>query len=658
MITSTITRPTSMAATSSCDKKLSLVETVDIGPMTPPKPRTISLEPISRRMRRRRTVKSKESSSQDASSELGSRTEAKRTAASPHPDESASQCGSTDHSVNRRSPVPSDILSTVSAATGTESTTSSSSEPSFGLGPAPSSAKSKRGSQCDSNSTFADKTITATIELLKSGCLPGDSLPLKISIKHTKAIKSLHGIIITLYRQGRIDSAPPLSLFVDIKGKAAEKMKHDEYYPKSKTGLAGLSLSSAGSSSLFRKDLSQTFAPIIVDPSTLTAVVNASVRVPEDVFPTICGVPGDMISFKYHVEVVVDLGGKLAGQQRHLPRVGMVTHPSNYGNAGGGRGDVQPNMLATWGGSIVDTDQVRREKSVVACLFEVIVGTTDSARKRGRGSRSVRREINDWPEEVPVTPSTRNDPIYEEPSRPNDAEDNGVEQYPHQYHEQSYEDRYPNYYPNDGYNYQQNYDSSNDLYPPPSHTQIPVPPPELEEEEGLDEKERVRRAEERLLPSQPPPDLNDVPSSSRTIIPPSVPSIPDEDDLYSASDAMPPPVSSTTQPPPPSSPFPDALSPSAPALEDLTPHASSTEDKQELERRRLLAEASAPTDFHADEEDDNAGEGSSSSAVQLEPSAPILPEEEEEGGYGASYFHHHHHHHTMPGEEILPRYER
>ena len=367
MITSTITRPTSIAATSSCDQKISLVQTVDIGLMNPPRPRTISLEPISRRTRRRKTVKAKEGSVVEATG-AGPGGEACKPPGSPLPDESASQCGSVDHNTDPRSPAPSDIQSTASTATSTGSTTSGST--SFRLGTVPSSAGPARSSQRGSKSSktsFPDKTITATIELLKSGCLPGDNIPLKISVKHTKAIKSMHGIIITLFRQGRIDSAPPLSLFTDMKGKAAEKLKHEEYYPKSKTGLGGLSLSSAGSSSLFRKDLAQTFAPLLVDPTTLTAVVTASVRVPEDVFPTIIGVPGQMISFKYHIEVVVDLGGKLAGQQRHLPRVGAVTLPSSYGSSSGG-GNL--NMLAAWGGSIVDTDHIRREKSVVACLFE------------------------------------------------------------------------------------------------------------------------------------------------------------------------------------------------------------------------------------------------------------------------------------------------
>jgi hypothetical protein len=636
MITATITRPTSIAATSTCDQKISLVETIDIGPMVPPKAQKISLEPIARRSRRKKTTRSKDSGSLDTTS-TSPRSERTQMPGLPCADESASICGSIDHQATPQSPVPSEIQSTVSAATSADSIVSSSTGLSFRLGPVPSN------NSRDSGSTMAamDKTITATIELLKSGCIPGDNLPLKISIKHTKAIKSMHGIIITLYRQGRIDSAPPLSLFTDIKGKQAEKMKHEEYYPKSKTGLGGLSLSSAGSSSLFRKDLAQTFAPILVDPNTLTAVVQASVRVPEDVFPTIQGVPGQMINFKYHVEVVVDLGGKLAGQQRHLPRVGAVTLPASYGNSSGIRGDGNPNLLAAWGGSIVDTDHIRREKSVVACLFEVIVGTTDSARGRGRGSSFARRRINDWAEESPATPPASHGPIYEEEQSHEDQER------PYNYYDRPYEDQYHEFYSNEGYDHYEQ-------YPPPAHAEISVPPPEIQEEQGLNEKERLRRAEERLLPSQPPTE-SAGPSSSRAVLPsaPSAPLDDPEEDIYSYDDATPQANSLSTRSlnneTSPGTP----TGPSAPALEDLHPLAESqpSEDKQELERRRLLGEASAPSAPPVDDED-NGGE--SSSAPNLEPTAPTISENDE---YGGQYSHN-----DLPGpssrHEALPRYER
>ena len=655
MITSTITRPTSIAATSSCEQKVSLVETVDIGTLTAPKPRTISLEPISRRSRRKKIEKGKQVAAQEAAQDAvqaGPGSEAPRITGSPQPDESVSQNGDEESGTNPRSPVESEIISTASAATGTESTTSSSTGLSFRIGPVPSSARS---TNYNSSASTSEKTITATIELLKSGCLPGESLPLKISIKHTKAIKSMHGIIITLYRQGRIDSAPPLSLFGNIKGKEAERLKHEEYYPKSKTGLGGLSLTSAGSSSVFRKDLAQTFAPILVDPTSLRSVVNASVRVPEDSFPTISGVPGEMISFKYHVEVVVDLGGKLAGQQRHVPLVGAIAQPSSMGASGGGRGDGNFNILTAMGGSIVDTDHIRREKSVVGCLFEVVIGSTDSARKRGRGS-SFRTQASDWQEETPVSPGNTYDPIYEEYS--------SEQPHPYHYHDENYAGQHPEYPGRSDFGDEPSYQEYSEETPP-AHTGLHIPPPELQQEEGLSDKERARLAEERLLPSQPPQE--DGPSSPRTVVAStalSAPSAPPDDlnnDLYDAEDSTPPAPSASTMPlsslqgHPAGPSAPPALS--TPPTIDETPSAPGmglTEDKQELERRRMLAEASAPSDFPAGEEvDENGGEGSS--GTRHEASAPVLDEIDE---YGGQYSHHALPASLVPHNEELPKYER
>ncbi|KAE9381677.1 hypothetical protein N431DRAFT_11330 [Stipitochalara longipes BDJ] len=654
MITATMTRPTSIAATSSCDRKVSFVETVDIGLMPPPKAKVISLEPIPRKARRRKTVKNRENESQDRTDATSVKDTARQTG-SPLPQEHDNQVESIDHQPTPRSPVPSEAQSVVSTATSTDSTVSSSTGLSFRLGPVPSSAKSaqslkhsKSESRNGSSCSVEDQTITATIQLLKSGCLPGDNLPLRISIKHTKPIKSMHGIIVTLYRQGRIDSAPPLSLFTDLKGKDVERLKHEDYYPKSKTGLGGLSLSSAGSSSMFRKDLAQTFAPILVDPHTLSAVIHASVRVPEDVFPTISGVPGQMISFKYYVEVVVDLGGKLASQQRHLPRFGAVSVSSNYGNSSAVRGDGNPNIVAAYGGSIVETDHIRREKGVVAPVFEVIIGTIDSARIRGRGQSSVQKDTSNWNEEPSAKPTMAQKPPYQEPFPTYEAsQDPASEQYPIPYFDHPYEEQNPQYYADEAYDYQVLYP---DQGPPPAHDNISVPRPEVQAEEELDEKERARRAEARLLPSQPPIDVPGA-SSSSAAVGPSVPP-PETEDLYGAEDATPPAFSNgfhtsnharsadTT-----------TLAPSAPTLEDLTPTNTQTlDDKQELERRRLLAEASSPSGPPADGED-NAGEGSSSQ--HFEPSAPILPDDEDyDGQYSQHGF-------LGPSRrETLPKYER
>lgn len=567
-----------------------------------------------------------------------------RTANSPVPDESASQRPSSDHTRVPRSPVTSDVQSETS---GESVVSSNSTGLSFRLG-LPPSVKSVRDSHGDiKNNSIRSKTITTTIELLKAGCLPGDSIPLRVTIQHTKPIRSLRGIIITLYRQGRIDSAPPLSLFMDVKGKAAEKLKHEEYYPKSRTGLGGLSLSSAGSSSVFRKDLFQTFAPIIIDPSTLSTVVPASIRVPENAFPTITGVPGEMISFRYHIEVVVDLGGKLGGQSKHISRLGMMSTPSNFINSNHqmniSEAGTNTGMLAAWGSSIVDTDHIRREKGVVACLFEIIVGTTDSARQRGRCNTSSEHQKK-YPTKPTIQSSTiggsehetlRNRPDGEIPADPDYSHIGGPD-----YRTENSLSEEDYYGLEDDQAYQNSTHQSS--YPAP----VFVPMPEIPAE-GLTEKQRIRLAEERLLPSQPPQD--DDPSSSRTIIP-SAPEdvegllrgLPDDADnvRLAAIDQGIEPGNLQN--------IPDSSgSPLGPDLEDLTPQATTSlsEDKQELERQRLMMEASSPSDFP----DDRENAGRDSSAVQHEPTAPILTEEDDYGSHYVDIGQH---------RESLPRYER
>lgn len=625
MIRSTLTRPTSIAATSTCERKISLVETVDIGPMSIPKPRTISLEPIAKTSRRHIRSAAK---AEQAAAESG------KSSVQPKPTEStAAEESASNPPSSPTSPLHSDLQSEIS-----EGSVVSSSSTGYVIGHSTHSKPITSTPDTSSNKPAPNKTITAKIELLKAGCLPGDSIPITISIQHTKRIKSLHGIIITLYRQGRIDSAPPLSLFTDIKGKDLERLKHEEYYPKSKTGLGGLSLTSAGSSSVFRKDLSQTLAPIMIDPVTLSTVVTASLRVPEDVFPTITGVPGEMISFRYYVEVVIDLGGKLAGQDRHLPRLGMVSLPSmtNPNDPVLGTDSSTAPTLAAWGGNIVDTDRIRREKSVVACLFEIILGTTDSARMRGRGNITKKRPADDVQTALP-TPVPPLDSEGQQnghaATTPGEAEYHYDEygqqwsQWPQGSHDQTYT-----------YNDEQH--TGEDQNQVPEYSQSTVPPPQVLASENLNEKDRVRHAEQTLLPSQP---LEEAGPSAPTELAPTAPPDPD-DDLYNDDYR---PAAHSAQQRPPAIPVvgvansSDTITPASPQTEGPQSQATATrvDDKHELERRRLQAEASSPSDFP--DLEDTAGEGPSGSAPQ--PTAPFFDEEDE---YAASR------------HDGLPRYER
>lgn len=447
--------------------------------------------------------------------------------------------------------------------------------------------------------TPGKRTIVTMIELVKGGCLPGDTISVKVNVQHTKPIRSMHGVIVTLYRQGRVDSAPPASLFKNLSKEERRRLEKEEYYPKSKTGLGGLSLTSAGSCSVFRKDLSQAFSPLIVDPVDFTASVTTSVRVPEDAFTSIRGVPGEMISFKYRLEVIVDLGGKLS----NAIQIGQNGRVATGGGALTSTRDVTAGVA--FDGSLINTDALKREKGVIFDSFEVVVGNKDTAR-RGKAVASTN---------------------YHEPT-PYDEN----ERYPGQWEEELYaaEDIYasPDYGPYPAEPAQQQYPFWNGgFHDPQPHHQSRLPsyiaPPEVPHESGLSEKERIRRAEQRLLPSQPDAlEPAPVRGSSRAI----------------GNNGAGPSTAAPVAPTAPPLPVPEA---SAPTLDDLAASSSSVpadanDDKQELERRRLLAEASAPPDFPTTYDADAAGPSAPPPSLPFheaaaEPSAPTLTEEDEYG---------------------------
>jgi hypothetical protein len=653
MITATLTRPTSISPTTSCERKIYLVEKMDIGKLGPPRARTIYLEPIPKKSRKKKLPAGVEKGGSVTSDPPESVSDMDSTRVHESSGDGsaiwtvAEENNQDAATVNPRSPIHSDIRSEISGDSASTSTGLS--------GGAAQSQKRDSGSGTHQTggtrkAGVEDRTITATIELLRGGCLPGDMVSVRISVQHIKRIKSMHGVIATLYRQGRIDYSPPISLFKGrISEEDAKRLQKEEYYPKSKTGLGGLSLSSAGSCSVFRKDLSQAFTPLIIDPMTLTASVTTSVRVPEDAFPTIKGVPGEMITFKYQLEVIVDLGGKLASQiqsgQSSTGRAGGVGPPPGLPPIGnpyeGGAAS-----LASWGGRPIDTDRLRREKGVISVAFEVIVGTDDSSRQRGRNVLRTTRSV--------LTQQYQDQPIpYEPAGNEKGALRDEVEA--GTYGAENYDYDYGPFPPNNP----DPYSSYNSPEPPEPPAPFYVPPPQIPDGNGLSEKERIRQAEQRLLPSQPDPG-------------PASPSYPDGENIYDAEDE--PQAGSSTQPPPP---LPTHHTvepngddgPSAPTLDEITVGPTRSDDKQELERQRLLAEASAPPEFPDDYDAGGvpppiAGPSSppvpSAPPATFEPSAPVLGDESH---YGPQYAYQDPSSSSRAGVplasvEELPRYER
>jgi hypothetical protein len=170
-----------------------------------------------------------------------------------------------------------------------------------------------------------------------------------------------------------------------------------------------------------------------------------------------------------------------------------------------------------------------------------------------------------------------------------------------------------------------------------------IPPPQPHEE--VDEKTRLRRQEELLLPSQPPQEGE---ASNRAQ--PQVPTAPVIVDGTVSNEGGIPNDGTTT----PSSLHPASVT-SARSGDTIRPHSRSppspppppssdndyTDDKQEMERRRLIAQVSAPPGV----EDEAC---SSSTASVPTPSAPTLNEDD----YNVRTLHHDH----MGAD--LPQYER
>ncbi|CAK4014442.1 pH-response regulator palF RIM8 [Lecanosticta acicola] len=610
LVTATLTRPTTISPTIQCDHKVYFVERIDISHLYPPKARTITLEPLTRRTARARTqarrlVDSDRRSRKGDSNQRSSERRESQTSSSPSHD-------------GMQSPVPSEVSfdsfhSSQEQASQQESNLTS-----------PRQSDGSRWSNGGPSTSIHAKTITATIESSAGGCLRGDTLQIKVLVNHTKHVKSLHGAIFTLYRHARVDLHPAIPIGPVEKGKEA---KYEDYYPKSMTGLGGLSLSGAGSSHVFRKDISQSVVPLIVDPQTLSAELVGKVSVPEEAFPTISTVPGGMISFRYYIEVVLDIQGKLSSQDRNLGNLGGLASTMNQGQRSTGA-DRDRSAFGGVGAPVIDTAAVRRDKGVVSCTFEVVVGTKDSARKKGK-------------RKVGVVVDSDSGPIAQQEQQPQQGSasdaDNGASHGDQWYgHGPGYDARYFDHGQHDQYGdgWRNGYSGAYDHYgymaqhghydqPPP----IPMPPPE--DRSQLSEKERMRLAEARLLPSQPPGGEEESTEGAHA---PTAPYLPEEQpDGYpegsggTASRSIPIVLTPPAQAGPSngdgtapvsidfarSVPLPrtpeyervDSRSlprtPDYESLEPITLQTSNsglppTEDKRELERRSLQVEASAP----------------------------------------------------------------
>jgi len=298
-----------------------------------------------------------------------------------------------------------------------------------------------------------------TVESQKGGALRGHVIPLKLNIDHNKQVKSMQGIIITLYRLARIDASPKMTVGASVGG---EKRSFEDYYPKS---FSGLSIAGGGSIHNFRKDLQQVVLPLFIDPKTLSAELHPRLRVPEDCFPTIACVPAAMMSFKYYIEVILDIQGKLSGSAWYFPSALRVNYnePIAY----------DPEVGSSSVQGFLDTAAIRRDKRVISCTLEIVIGTEESDRQKGKQVAPLSTELS-FPDDLANVPNNTSpvdgsSVVYTSIAPPAFGEHNHVI--------------------------------------PAFDAAFFVPPPDMED--SIDEKERLRRAEAALLPSAPPDENYD-----------------------------------------------------------------------------------------------------------------------------------------------------
>ena len=571
-LSATLTRPVTMMPTHSVFKTIKFQDSLDIEPMNTPKSRVISLEPVKKgkvkKVKTTNSIGTTDTSSrgqltrQDTQTSVASYQAANPTTAQPP-----------------LSPAPSE--DTIATTNATSSSTS------FRQVELDSQNRKRSDETKSTNTSSSGVAVTAVAELQRHGALPGDAIPVRVFITHTKPY--VKGIVIaTLYRIGRVDMHPAIPLANLGKHKRPE---YEDVYPKSKSGLGGLYFASSSPSSVFRKDLSQSSTMMVINPTTLTADINTTVKVPENAFPTIANVPGGMINFTYHIEVVVDLFGKL-GETRYLPRLtsGEPSFTSALGNSN--------QLTHDWSNSILDTTSLRRNKSVVTFELSVTIGTKDSSRRpRAQAPLAEIKPIN-------AQPADEHNDDYDYGDDYWYYDENGQVQYYDSYYYEGYDDGY----------YDQ--DQQGHEHQPPPAVEIPPPMPE----EAVDEKTRLRRQEELLMPTQPPEEGES--SSSATRLVPTAPMLNADGVVVAEGIANPP------------TPGPPASVVSARSVDTVRPYSTSppppphsagpaevvTEDKQEMERRRIMAQASAPP------VDDS--EGGPSQPPEMRPTAPVLSEDD------------------------------
>ena len=622
LLTAVLTQPPDSSNSSSpvhmTTARLNFIERVDVGTRPVPLPITLYIEPRPKR-RKQKGVASPSVAEMPTPEQLLEVSETQSCDASArHIQMSFDDASDVDdvarmsHSLPPRSPVQSDGRSQASfgaessLSAGATSRSTRSLEP-YTLGP-----------------SLDRRTITATFTLKHAGWLPGDVISIKCFIQHFKPIHSARGLVVTLYREARIDTS-----------RSGDNADSSTVSEDSWTALSSLSLSSGGSVSRFRKELCQSYIPIYLDPTSMSAEVVPKVKVPTNSFPTLEKLPTNILSFIYYAEILLDLDGRMSSLLHNAAR------GSKYFGTASGDGSLSSDRCdERWSHNFWDTEYLRRVKGTIAIRLPIIVGSMDSSRHLGE--KLVRRQYFEYCENRDAQSSSDFAPSsgsWEEVHGPyGEAVSTDLHEWPQSQSELS--DRHPS-----------------------SSTTRAVDQPYAAPADTLPEEQRLPPEPHRHITTEPSrPSFPNEKENLQAVEQSLILSCPPQDD-YAITPSAPPLVDSVDDPPSSNTPS----YPSAPALDNLYSNVSSnpsglayecgntnenavrgsTDDKQELERRRLMVEASSPGEVPLPP-DQLGGESSSSWAASVFASAPFIESENPAGDEGQN---------APPLHNALPPYE-
>lgn len=194
----------------------------------------------------------------------------------------------------------------------------------------------------DSNGSINNDSVRIKLTLPYLGYLKGESIPVKLNIKHYKHISNMNGIIVTLIRVCKLD------------------LGRDYEFES------------------YRKDLSQSIVPLVLDQKTCKGEISTTLKIPADCFPTIIS---PSLSFQYFVEVLINLSsnGKPASSGYNLNNSSSLSLRRMELNDE----DVHFNDNMR---PMVNVDNLKRMKHVLTITNEVIIGTERRPLSRLRSS--------------------------------------------------------------------------------------------------------------------------------------------------------------------------------------------------------------------------------------------------------------------------------